>query len=69
MAARGSQSNTMLYSLITLVGLFLAAASCAVFFYVKPRIPYPVETKRNERAERVSREQAAIARLVAGRDR
>jgi predicted nucleic acid-binding Zn-ribbon protein len=36
MATRqGSQSNAMLYSLITFVALFIAATVCAVIFYVK----------------------------------
>ncbi len=35
MAARGAQSNTMLYSLIAFVGLFIVATVCAVVFYVK----------------------------------
>ena len=66
MAVRGSQSNTTLYSLITFVGLFVAATVCAVVFYVKSeeyRTQY--ETKRND-TERIatSREQAAVARIV-----
>lgn len=32
---QGSQSNAMLYSLITFVALFIAATVCAVIFYVK----------------------------------
>ena len=36
MAARqGSQSNAMLYSLVTFVALFIIAVVCAVIFYVK----------------------------------
>jgi hypothetical protein len=66
MAVRGSQSNTTLYSLITFVGLFVAATVLAVVFYVKSeeyRTQY--ETKRND-TERIasSREQAALARIV-----
>ncbi len=66
MAARGSQSNTMMYSLITFVGLFVIATVCAVIFYIKSeeyRTQY--EAKRND-IERIanSREQAALARVV-----
>lgn len=66
MAARGSQSNTMLYSLITFVGLFVIATVCAVIFYVKSeeyRTQYQIKTSDTERMVS-SREQAAIARLV-----
>jgi len=34
-AGKPSQSNTMLYTVITFVALFLIAAVCAVFFYIK----------------------------------
>lgn len=34
-AGKPLQSNTMLYTVITFVGLFLVAAVCAVFFYIK----------------------------------
>ncbi len=32
---KAGQSNAMLYTVITFVGLFIIAASCAVFFYIK----------------------------------
>ncbi|MHC4927355.1 MAG: hypothetical protein ACYTER_08510, partial [Planctomycetota bacterium] len=36
MAARqGTQSNAMLYTLITFVALFVIATVCAVIFYIK----------------------------------
>lgn len=66
MAVRGSQSNTMLYSLITFVGLFVTATVCAVVFYVKAeeyRTQYEAKGTDMERIAN-SREQASIARIV-----
>jgi hypothetical protein len=56
----------MLYSLITFVGLFVAATVCAVVFYVKSeeyRTQYETRGADMERIAK-SREQAAIARIV-----
>ncbi|NLW83249.1 MAG: hypothetical protein GXY41_02420 [Phycisphaerae bacterium] len=66
MAARGAQSNTMLYSLITFVGLFVIATVCAVVFYVKSEeYRTQFETKRNDTEQIASsREQTAITSLV-----
>lgn len=66
MAARGAQSNTMLYSLITFVGLFVVATVCAVVFYVKSEeYRTQFETKRNDTEQIASsREQGAMTRLV-----
>ena len=66
MAVRGSQSNAMLYSLITFVGLFVIATVCAVIFYVKSeeyRTQY--EAKRTD-MEKIAkeREQTTISRIV-----
>lgn len=66
MAARSSQSNTMLYSLITFVGLFVIATVCAVIFYVKSEeYRTQLETLRTD-TERLAtaREQTALTRIV-----
>ena len=66
MAARGSQSNTMLYSLITFVGLFVVATVCAVIFYVKSEEYRTQLVTLRADMERIAtaREQAAITRIV-----
>jgi len=66
MAARGSQSNAMLYSLITFVGLFVIATVCAVVFYVKSEeYRTQLDAKRTDMDKiATSREQAALSRIV-----
>jgi len=66
MAARGSQNNTMLYSLITFVGLFVVATVCAVVFYVKAeeyRTQYETQLTNTDKIA-TTREQAAMSRIV-----
>lgn len=68
MAARSSQSNSnaMLYSLITFVGLFVIATVCAVIFYVKSEeYRTQLETLRTD-TDRIATaaERAAMSRIV-----
>lgn len=68
MAARSSQSNSnaMLYSLITFVGLFVIATVCAVIFYVKSEeYRTQLETLRTD-TDRIATaaERAAMGRIV-----
>jgi len=66
MAARGSQSNAMLYSLITFVGLFVIATVCAIVFYVKSEEYRTLfENKVNDTDKiATTREQSALSRIV-----
>lgn len=66
MAARGSQSNTMLYSLITFVGLFVVATVCAVVFYIKAeeyRSQFQAQQSNVDKIANV-REQTSLNRIV-----
>lgn len=66
MAARGSQNNTMLYSLITFVGLFVIATVCAVVFYVKAeeyRTQYETQQTNTDKIAS-GREQSTLSRIV-----
>lgn len=70
MAARGSQSNAMLYSLITFVGLFVVATVCAIVFYVKSEEYRTLfENKQNDTDKiATTREQSALSRIVGKPD-
>ncbi len=67
MAARqGSQSNAMLYSLITFVALFIIATVCAVIFYVKSE-EYRTSSQNDQaKLEEVANrsEQGRLPRIV-----
>jgi outer membrane murein-binding lipoprotein Lpp len=66
MAARGSQSNTMLYSLITFVGLFVIATVCAVIFYIKAEDSRSQFQAQQGNVDKIAsvREQTALNRIV-----
>ena len=55
-AGKSSQSNAMLYTVITFVGLFLAAAVCAVVFYVKYEDQRTLTDKAVTKAESLANE-------------
>lgn len=68
MAQRNAQSNALLYSLITFVGLFVVAVVLAIVFYVKSEEYYTQLQARQADMDKIAtnREVSAIARL-AGR--
>ncbi len=69
MAARqGTQSNAMLYSLITFVVLFIIATVCAVIFYIKSE-EYRTnsETNQNKLKEIASPSEQGRYKLIVGR--
>lgn len=72
MAARqGSQSNAMLYSLVTFVALFIIATVCAVIFYVKSEEYRTASQNDQATLEEVATrsEQSRLARIVGKPER
>ncbi len=65
-AGKFSQSNAMLYTVITFVGLFIIAAAAAIWFYVKAE---EYRTQRATMEEKISelassRERSTMAKMV-----
>ena len=68
-AGKPSQSNAMLYTVVTFVGLFIVATAAAIWFYVKAE---EYRTQRATMEENISelansRERSTIAKIVGQR--